>query len=134
MLSCTGQAPACHGDITRCLGETRAYVTVLMQMRAWAAVTSEQAHCRQIEDAVTTWPEDEVSQCVLPMVLLISSADFDNALRPGASSPGAMQSSYANLSVPPTHVLCSSDARKRLDLFAGRSLPLLQLPSMSAGG
>ena len=47
-----------------------------------------------------------MSQCVLPRMLLASSADFDSALWPGASSPGAMQSSYAGFSVPPAHVMC----------------------------
>ena len=61
---------------------------------------------------MTTWPDDAVSQCVLPMELLVSSADFVSALMPGASSPGAMQSSYAGFSDPPAHVICCSDTRE----------------------
>ena len=61
---------------------------------------------------MTTWPDDAVSQCVLPRVLLVSSADFDGALWPGASSPGAMQSSYAGFNVPPAHVMGCQDTQE----------------------
>ena len=66
----------------------------------------------EVREAVTTWPDDAVSQCMLPMVLLMSSADFDSALWPGASSPGAMQSSYAGFGGPPAQVMCCSNARE----------------------
>ena len=51
---------------------------------------------------------------MLPMVLLASRSDFDSALWPGASSPGAMQSSYAGFRVRPVHAMCCLDTTEEV--------------------